>query len=349
MASRNAVVALAAITALGMLGSVAPAAVVAPVKAYAKADEAIVVKFLNEKGEPGKKALQEIGVAATKLDDLFTPAAQGEIASGDGAPSFQIFGTDGKALKPAPVKVNADGTVDLSAAYPQLKEGGTHYLVWKDAPPLVIESVYNPERGPNELKKLMAQYPLSPEEKKAAEAQYGPVVTHMELAEIATITTDKGVIKAKFSYEAAPHTIDNFTSLARQGFYDASTFHRIISGFMIQGGDAYANSPTLAGQGGPGYQVMHEFSEKKHEPGVLSMARAKDLDSAGSQFFIMHGKNPTLDGSYSAFGDVIDGMNVVDAIAKTPAGSNGEVKSGRPKILSIRITPATAEQYGLKK
>src|SRR6478735_8014632 len=108
MASRNAVVALAAITALGMLGSLAPAAVVAPVKAYAKADEAIVVKFLNEKGESGKKALLEIGVAATKLDDLFTAAAQGEIASGDGAPSFQIFGTDGKALKPAPVKVNAD-------------------------------------------------------------------------------------------------------------------------------------------------------------------------------------------------------------------------------------------------
>jgi peptidyl-prolyl cis-trans isomerase B (cyclophilin B) len=350
MTSRNQLIALIACAVTLAGASLANAAVVAPTKAYAKPDEPIVVKFLNEKGEEGKKAVAEVGLAATKLEELFSPAPATDVAGADGAPTFKIISADGNALKPAPVKVNSDGTVDLSAAYPQLKEGGTYYLVWKDAPPLVIESLYNPGRGANDIKRLQAQLDqLSPEQKKEKLAMFGPVVTHMELAEIATITTDKGIIKAKFSYEAAPHTIDNFITLSRQGFYDGSTFHRIISGFMIQGGDAYANSPDLAGTGGPGYEIMHEFSDKKHERGTLSMARSQSLDSAGSQFFIMHKKSPNLDGGYSAFGDVIDGMNVVDAIAATPAGENGEVKSGRPKIISIKITPATAEQYGLKK
>jgi peptidyl-prolyl cis-trans isomerase B (cyclophilin B) len=172
----------------------------------------------------------------------------------------------------------------------------------------------------------------------------------MVMAQVAVITTDKGVIKAKFAYDVAPHTIDNFTSLARQNYYDGSAFHRIISGFMIQGGDAYANMPGQAGMGGPGYEIMKEFSEKKHVRGVLSMARSSDPNSAGSQFFIMHGANANLDGSYTAFGDVLEGMDIVDAIAKTPVSdNNGTVRGPMPKILSIKIVPATAENYGLKK
>jgi peptidyl-prolyl cis-trans isomerase B (cyclophilin B) len=348
--NRKAVTGILTVAVVGMLASLVPAAVVAPVKGYAKPGEPIVVRFLNEKGDAAKKALAEIGPSATKLEELFAPAAATDIASADGTPTFQIITAAGQPVKAASVKPSADGSVDLSAAYPQIKEGGTYYLLWKDAPPLVINALYNPGRGANELKKMQAQLEQMPaDQRKEMAARFGPVVTRIQIAEIATITTDKGVIKAKFSYEAAPHTIDNFTTLARQGFYDGTVFHRIISGFMIQGGDAYANSAELAGTGGPGYEIMHEFSEKKHERGTLSMARSNDPDSAGSQFFIMHAKSPNLDNQYSAFGDVIEGLEVVDAIAKTPAGNNGEVRTGRPKILSIKITPATAEQYKLKQ
>lgn len=338
--------ALLAAAVVGLLAQLASAAVVAPVKGFLKAEDPVVVKFLNEKSDAARKALQEIGQPATRLEDLFSPAATAEILSPDGTPAFQVVTPAGEPLKPAgALKAGADGTVDLTAAFPQIKKGGTHYLLWKDAPPLVIESRYN--RGVlAQLKRFQAQLEgMSPAER----ARFNPVVHKLQIAEIATITTDKGIIKARFSYEAAPHTIDNFTTLARQGFYDGSTFHRIISGFMIQGGDAYGNSADLAGTGGPGYEIMAEFSEKKHERGTLSMARSQAPDSAGSQFFIMHAKSPNLDNSYSAFGDVIEGLDVVDAIAKTPAGQNGEVRTGRPKIVSIKITPATAEQYGLKK
>ncbi len=330
-----------------LLAAAAQAADVFPVKPYTKPDEAIVVKFVNEKGEEGKKAVQELGAEAAKLDSLFTPAPAAEIAGTDGAPAFKIYTFTGEEVKLAPVKA-ADGVVDLSASCPQLKEGGTFFLVWKDAPPLLIETLFNPDRGLPELKRAEARMggPIPDDMKK----QFSPVVTHMELAQIAVITTDKGTIKAKFAYDVAPHTIDNYISLARQNFYDNSAFHRIISGFMIQGGDAYANVPGQAGMGGPGYEVMKEFSDKKHVRGVLSMARSSDPNSAGSQFFIMHGANANLDGSYTAFGDVIDGMDVVDAIAKTPVSdANGTVRGPMPKIVSIRIVPATAENYGLKK
>lgn len=337
--------AMAAVGVLGVLGSgigggQTLGAVVFPVKAYAKPDEPVVVKFENEKGDEGKKAVAELGVAAAKLDWLFTLASDAD---------YKIYSAEGKELKVTPGK-RSEGTADVSAECPDVKAGGTYYLVWKDAPPLVIETLFNPGRGAEELAKFKTQIEQLPaDQKKEALAQYAPTVTHVEMAEIAVITTDKGVIKAKFSYDAAPHTIDNFVSLSRQGFYDGTAFHRIISGFMIQGGDSYTGES--AGTGGPGYEIMHEFSEKKHERGTLSMARSQSVDSAGSQFFIMHQKTPSLDGSYSAFGDVIAGMDIVDAIAKTPtSGGNGEVAQGaRPKIVSVKIEPATAAEYGLGK
>ena len=133
---------------------------------------------------------------------------------------------------------------------------------------------------------------------------------------IVTIEMENGgVMKAELYPETAPNTVNNFISLAQSGFYDGLTFHRVIPGFMIQGGD-----PDGAGTGGPGYSIKGEFSQNgvrndlAHTRGVLSMARAMDPDSAGSQFFIMVDDAPHLDGGYAAFGKVIEGLDTADAI-----------------------------------
>ena len=135
---------------------------------------------------------------------------------------------------------------------------------------------------------------------------------------VVTITMENGdVMKAELYPETAPNTVRNFISLIGKGFYNGLIFHRVISGFMIQGG-----CPEGTGTGGPGYSIKGEFSQNgfdnglKHKPGVLSMARSMALDSAGSQFFIMHKKAPHLDGAYAAFGQIIEGMDVVDKIAQ---------------------------------
>src|SRR5690554_3805273 len=139
----------------------------------------------------------------------------------------------------------------------------------------------------------------------------------MEKNPIVTIEMENGgIIKAELYPEVAPNTVNNFISLIEKGFYDGVIFHRVIKGFMIQGGD-----PQGSGMGGPGYGIKGEFSingfenNLKHERGVISMARAQDPNSAGSQFFIMHEDAPHLDGQYAAFGRVIHGMEEVDRIA----------------------------------
>ncbi len=141
---------------------------------------------------------------------------------------------------------------------------------------------------------------------------------------IFTITMEDGsVMKGELYPEIAPNTVNNFISLIKKGFYDGLIFHRVIPGFMIQGGD-----PEGIGVGGPGYSIKGEFTDNgfkndlKHEPGVLSMARAMDPDSAGSQFFLMHKTSPHLDGQYAAFGKVTEGLEVVDKIANTPTDYN---------------------------
>jgi peptidyl-prolyl cis-trans isomerase B (cyclophilin B) len=120
----------------------------------------------------------------------------------------------------------------------------------------------------------------------------------------------------KFFPEAAPGHVSNFLELAKKGFYDGTTFHRVIPGFMIQGGDPNTKSPDRSqhGMGGPGYTIKAEFSEKPHKKGILSMARAQDPNSAGSQFFICVAKASSLDGKYSVFGEVTSGIEVVDQI-----------------------------------
>jgi peptidyl-prolyl cis-trans isomerase B (cyclophilin B) len=159
---------------------------------------------------------------------------------------------------------------------------------------------------------------------------------------IVTITMEDGsVMKAELYPDVAPNTVKNFISLVEKGYYDGLIFHRVIPGFMIQGG-----CPDGTGMGGPGYHIKGEFARNgfvnqlKHTPGVLSMARAMHPDSAGSQFFIMHAAAPHLDGEYAAFGKVTEGMDVVDAIAKVPTDY-----SDRPMEVQ-RIQSMTVETFG---
>ena len=150
-----------------------------------------------------------------------------------------------------------------------------------------------------------------------------------------------GVIKAELHPEYAPNTVNNFLALVNKGFYDGLIFHRVVRGFVIQGGD-----PTGSGSGGPGYKIKGEFSENgyknalSHKRGVLSMARAQHPDSAGSQFFIMHADSDYLDGKYAAFGMVTEGMGVVDQIACSQTGA-----WDRP-LAEQKIAKITAETFG---
>ena len=160
---------------------------------------------------------------------------------------------------------------------------------------------------------------------------------------IVTIEMENGgVIKAELYPEVAPNSVNNFISLVKKGFYDGLIFHRVIPGFMIQGG-----CPNGTGMGGPGYSIKGEFvqngvkNDLVHDRGVLSMARAMDPDSAGSQFFIMVEKAPHLDGQYAAFGKVIEGMDVVDRIAGTKTDY-----SDRP-MAEQKMETVTVETFGV--
>ena len=159
---------------------------------------------------------------------------------------------------------------------------------------------------------------------------------------IVTITMENGdVMKAELYPEIAPISVNNFISLIKKGYYDGLIFHRVIRGFMIQGG-----CPDGTGMGGPGYSIKGEFAQNgvkndlKHTEGVLSMARAMNPNSAGSQFFIMHKNAPHLDGSYAAFGKIIEGMDVVNKIAEVPTDY-----SDRPLADQIMKT-VTVETFG---
>ena len=161
---------------------------------------------------------------------------------------------------------------------------------------------------------------------------------------IITITMENGdVMKAELYPEIAPNTVNNFISLVKKGFYDGKIFHRVIPGFMIQGG-----CPERTGMGGPGYNIEGEFAQNgfkndlKHTPGVLSMARAMHPDSAGSQFFIMHKTSPHLDGAYAAFGKVTEGLDVIDKIANVPTDFRD-----RP-LVEQKIASVTVDTLGVE-
>lgn len=161
---------------------------------------------------------------------------------------------------------------------------------------------------------------------------------------IVTIEMENGdLMKAELYPEIAPNTVNNFISLIQKGYYDGIIFHRVINGFMLQGGD-----PQGTGTGGPGYCIKGEFTQNgfenhlEHDPGVLSMARTMEPDSAGSQFFIMHKKSPHLDGAYAAFGKITEGMDIVNKIAEIPTDY-----SDRP-FETQRMKKVTVDTFGIE-
>jgi peptidyl-prolyl cis-trans isomerase B (cyclophilin B) len=156
--------------------------------------------------------------------------------------------------------------------------------------------------------------------------------------EVGIIETNFGTIVVKFFADKAPGHVKNFKTLANKKFYDGVKFHRVIPGFMIQGGDpnSKGSDRSIHGTGGPGYTIKAEFNDVKHTPGILSMARTNDPDSAGSQFFIMHKTSDFLDGKYSVFGQVISGMDVVEKIVNLPRDERDNPT--KPAIMkSVRI------------
>ena len=165
--------------------------------------------------------------------------------------------------------------------------------------------------------------------------------------EVAVLKTSEGEMVIEFWPDVAPNTVKNFIKLAKSGFYDGTAFHRIIDGFMIQGGDPLTKDPSkeaMYGTGSADERIKAEFSDKHHEFGVISMARAANPDSASSQFFICLGPTPQLDGKYTAFGKLVKGDDVLRKLGKTPVsrGPSGEPSKPEHRVAleSVKIVPA---------
>lgn len=167
--------------------------------------------------------------------------------------------------------------------------------------------------------------------------------------EVAVISTTEGDLVIRFWPDVAPKTVENFKKLAKDGFYDGTAFHRIVKGFMIQGGDPLSKDDSeMVGTGGPGYKIKAEFNDKPHVRGVISMARSQHPDSAGSQFFICLADARFLDKQYTAFGELAKGDEVLAKIGETPTTRSGGGENSKPTkrvgVNSIRIVPE-AESY----
>src|SRR5262245_26467217 len=169
----------------------------------------------------------------------------------------------------------------------------------------------------------------------------------MSATEVAVITTTAGEMTVQFWPDVAPKTVENFKKLARQCFYDGTAFHRIVKGFMIQGGDPLTKDATAErrwGTGGPGYHGKAEFNDRSHARGVLSMARSHDPDSARGQFFLCLDNAPFLDGKYTAFGCLIKGDDLLSKIGDTPTTHGPSGEKSKPTIRvgveSVRLVPA---------
>lgn len=250
--------------------------------------------------------------------------------------TLELTDFSGKVIAPkASADVPAGASVDIKSIFPDTANPGTYVLYALDkgsatkslpkdflGTPLVIEVLSMPGDHPDLA-----------------------VVTHVVPLQYAVMKTEAGPITEVFYYDAAPHTVDNFLQLASGGYYDGLLFHRIIPGFVIQGGDPLGADPDRAGTGGPGYMVGAEFSDKPHLEGVLSMARSEDPNSAGSQFFICLDYSHTrqLDHKYTAFGKVVSGMDAVNKIAaaKTDPTNN---KPETPQVITkVDVLPVTAK------
>jgi peptidyl-prolyl cis-trans isomerase B (cyclophilin B) len=187
--------------------------------------------------------------------------------------------------------------------------------------------------------------PVRSEEKK--EEKKETATPAAQTKEVAVFKTSEGEMVAEFWSDVAPNTVENFKKLAKSGFFDGTAFHRIIKGFMAQGGDPLTKDPSkeaMWGTGDPGYKIKAEFNAKKHERGVLSMARSADPDSAGSQFFLCFGPASQLDNKYTAFGKIIKGDAVLDKIANVPVTRSASGENSKPvkrvALESVKIVPA---------
>jgi len=182
---------------------------------------------------------------------------------------------------------------------------------------------------------------------KASTKPEAPKTVSKNTNEVAVIKTTAGEMVLEFWPEVAPLTVENFKKLARSGFYDGTAFHRIMKGFMIQGGDPNTKDPSKEaeyGGGGPGYTIKAEFNDRSHKRGVISMARTPDPDSAGSQFFICHDNATSLDHQYTAFGKLIKGDDVLEKIINTPVSASPSGEMSKPTVRvgveSIKIVMA---------
>jgi peptidyl-prolyl cis-trans isomerase B (cyclophilin B) len=169
------------------------------------------------------------------------------------------------------------------------------------------------------------------------------------MSEAAHLTTTEGEMVIEFWPDVAPKTVENFKALAQKGFYDGTCFHRIIKGFMVQGGDPLtkdAGHEDEWGTGGPGHTIKAEFNDRSHQRGVISMARSSHPDSAGSQFFICDGDASFLDRQYTAFGKLINGDDVLTKIAGTPVGAGGSGERSKPQkrvgVIRVKIVTSNA-------
>lgn len=216
-----------------------------------------------------------------------------------------------------------DATVDIAAIFPEIKAEGT-YVLWA-----------RPAAGGD-----IVGTPIVIEARADKKISNDPMVYHLEPLRYAAMSTDSGDVTMAFYYDVAPNTVESFLTLADGGYFDGLTFHRIVPGFVIQGGD-----PIGTGGGGPGYELNAEFNNRPHEAGVLSMARTSDPNSAGSQFFVCLDYNQTkqLDGQYTAFGKVTSGMDAVNKIAGTKLSDPQAGKPATPQVIkSIKILPVSA-------
>ena len=232
-------------------------------------------------------------------------------------------------------EINGEKRVDLKDLFIPITTPGT-YVLWA-----VPKGAHLPDFVGTPLV-------IEVRQDKRRDAPPGPMITKMEPLSYAVISTDKGDMTVAFYYDDAPHTVGNFTSLSINGFYDGLTFHRIIDGFVIQGGD-----PRGDGTGGPGYTINPEFSDNEMREGVIAMARQGDpleaqgamprnefANSAGSQFFIClnYERTKQLDRRYTAFGKVVDGFQVAQEIAKVSTGQGDRPKE--PQLIrNVRVLP----------
>jgi peptidyl-prolyl cis-trans isomerase B (cyclophilin B) len=234
--------------------------------------------------------------------------------------------------------VSAKGTVDLKTVFPETANPGTYvlYAVAKGTgfspagppkdflgTPLVIEVMNNKEQ-PNSDQTM---------------------ITHVVPLQYVVMQTDFGSMTEVFYYDSAPHTVESFLQLALGGYYDGLNFHRIIPGFVIQGGDPLGADLERAGTGGPGYMLGAEFNDRPHLEGVLSMARSSDPNSAGSQFFICldYAHTQQLDHQYTAFGRVVAGMDTVKKIAEVKTDAPNDRPEHPPVMNKVEVLPVTAQ------